>query len=139
MSTPQAILIVGGLVNIVISSVAGYILLWVRMRDPAKPISRYAITTHTSAITHGLLLLGLSLAIPHTGYIPAISIGIAVAEVVATLFANMRNILSWRSNFDDAISEGTVTDNRLRALVNAIHLFDSVALLYGVTRTALAI
>ncbi len=139
MSTPQAILIVGGMVNIVISSLSGYVLLWIRSRDPKRPISRYAITTHTAAITNGLLLLGLSAAIPHTGFIPGINIGIATAELIATLLATVRNIRSWSANFDDAIAQGGDAANRFRGFVNIIHLFDSAAILYGVVRTALGI
>ena len=36
---PQAILIIGGMTNLVISSLAGYVLLWIRMRDPKQAIS----------------------------------------------------------------------------------------------------
>jgi len=139
MTTPQAILIIGGMANIVISSLAGYMLLWIRMRDPKKAISRYAITTHTSAIMNGLLLLGISVAMPHTGFINEVNIGIAIAETVATFLSSGRNILNWSQGFNDAIAEGSDAGRRTRALVNIIHLFNSVAIMYGVARTALGI
>ena len=139
MTTPQAILIIGGMANIVISSLAGYMLLWIRMRDPKKAISRYAITTHTSAIMNGVLLLGLSVAIPHTGFINEINIGIAIAETLATFLSSMRNIRSWSRGFNDAIAEGSDLEGRARALANIIHLVDSAAIMYGVARVALGI
>jgi hypothetical protein len=139
MTTAQAIFIVGGMLNIVISSLAGYMLFWIRARDPKKPISRYGITTHTSAITNGVLLIALSVAIPHTGFIAPINIVIACAEVLATLLSTVRNIISWRRGFNDAIAEGAELGIRTRGLVNIIHLFDSAAILYGVTRTFLGI
>lgn len=139
MTTPQAIFIIGGMLNILISSLAGYMVFWIRARDPKKPISRYAVTTHTSAIIGGVLLLGYAVAIPHTGFIAPINIGIALAEVLATLLTNVRNIISWRRGFNDALAEGTETGLRTRGLVNIIHLFNSAAVLYGVTRTALGI
>lgn len=139
LTTPQAILIIGGMANIVISSLAGYVLLWIRTRDPKEAISRYALTTHTSAIMNGVLLLGFSVAMPHTGFIPEVNIGIAIAETVATFLSNARNILSWSHGFNDAIAEGSDLGRRTRALVNIIHLFDSAAILYGVARTALGI
>jgi hypothetical protein len=139
MTTPQAILIIGGMANIVISSLAGYMLLWIRMRDPQKPISRYAITTHTSAIINGVLLLGISVAIPHTGFINEINIGIAIAETVAAFLSSVRNIHSWSLGMNDAIAEGTDTGRRTRALVNIVHLIDSAAIMYGVARVALGI
>jgi hypothetical protein len=139
MTTPQAILIIGGLLNILISSLAGYMLFWLRARDVKRPMSRYGMTTHTSAILNGVLLLGYAVAIPYTGFIAPINIGIALAEVLATLLTTVRNIISWRRGFNDAIAEGTEAGLRTRGLVNMIHLFNSAAVLYGVTRTALGI
>lgn len=139
LTTPQAILIIGGMLNILISSLTGYLVLWIRARDPKKPISRYAITAHTSAIMNGVLLLGLSVAIVHTGFINPINIGIALAEVTATLLSTLRNIISWSHGFNDAIAEGSDAGIRARGLVNMIHLVNAAAILYGVSRTALGI
>ncbi len=139
MSTPQAILIIGGLVNILFSSLAGYVLFWIRSRDTKASISRYAITTHTAAITNGTLLFGLAVAIPYTGFIAPINIGIACAEVLATFFSNGRNVVNWARGHNDAIAEGSDAAVRLRGLVNMIHLFDASAILYGVVRTALGL
>lgn len=139
MTPPQAIFIIGGVLNILIAALAGYMLLWIRARDPRRKMSRYAAVTHTSAIINGALLLGFSVAIPHTGFIAPINIAIASAEVLATLLSSVRNTISWARGFDDAIAEGGDPSIRLRGLVNMIHLFNSAAILYGVTRTALGI
>ena len=139
LTTPQAILIIGGLLNIVFSSLAGYLVFWIRARNPKAPISRYAITTHTAAIMNGTLLFGLAVAIPHTGFIAPINIGIACAEVLATVFSSIRNVHSWSRGLNDAVAEGTEVGLRLRGLANMIHLFDAAAILYGVVRTALGI
>jgi hypothetical protein len=139
MTTAQAILIIGGLLNILISSLAGYGVFWIRARDPKKPISRYAVTTHTSAVLNGVLLLGYAVAIPYTGFIAPINIGIALMEVLATLLSTVRNVVSWSRGFTDAIAEGGEAGLRTRGLVNIIHLFNSAAVLYGVARTALGI
>lgn len=139
MSTPQAILIIGGLLNILVSSLAGYMVLWIRARNTKAPISRYAVVTHTSAIMNGTLLFGLSIAIQYTGFITPINIGIACAEVLATFLSTGRNIVNWARNHTDAIAEGSGTAIRLRGLANMIHLFDVAAILYGVVRTALGI
>jgi hypothetical protein len=139
MTTPQAILIIGGMLNILISSLAGYLVLWIRTRDPRRPISRYAVTTHTSAILNGVLLLSLSVAIVHTGFINPINVAIALAEVAATLLSTVRNIISWSRGFNDSIAEGGQFGIRTRGLVNIVHLINATAILYGVTRTALGI
>lgn len=139
MTTPQAIFIIGGALNILIASLAGYMLFWIRARDPKRKISRYGVVTHTSALINGVLLFGFSVAIVHTGFIAPINIAIASAEVLATLLSTVRNVISWSYGYDDAIAEGTEAGIRVRGLVNIIHLFNSAAILYGVTRTALGI
>ena len=139
MTTPQAILIIGGLLNILFSSLAGYMVFWIRARDKHAPITRYAVTTHTASIMNGTLLFGLAVAISHTGFITPINTGIACAEVLATVFSSIRNVHSWAQGFNDAMAEGTEVGLRLRGLANMIHLFDAAALLYGVVRTALGI
>ncbi len=139
LSTPQAILIIGGLINILFSSLAGYVLFWIRTRNTKAPVNRYAITTHTAAITNGTLLLGLAVAIPYTGFITPINIAIACAEVLATFLSSGRNTINWARGHTDAIAEGSDAAVRLRGLVNMIHLFDVTAILYGVVRTALGI
>jgi len=139
MTTPQAILIIGGLLNILFSSLAGYMVLWIRARNTKAPISRYAVVSHTSGIMNGTLLFGLAVAIQHTGFIAPINIAIACAEVLATAFSAIRNVHSWAQGFNDAVAEGPEVAVRLRGLANIIHLFDAAAILYGVVRTALGI
>jgi hypothetical protein len=139
LSTPQAILLMGGVANILVSSLIGYVVLWVRMRDLEKPMSRYSMVAHTGAIMNGTLLMGFAFAIQYTPFIEPVKIGIAVAEVLATVFFTLRNILSWKDDFQDAIEQGTERSNRLRGLVNVIHLFDAAAILYGIARVAFGI
>ena len=137
MSSAQAILIIGGLANFLFSSLAGFFILWLRTRDVTVSLSRYAVLTHTSAVMNASLLLGLSVAIPHTGFIPTINNGIAVVEVIASVLSSVRNVLSWKNGYSDAIAQGGDTSNRLRGLVNMLHLLGAAALLYGVTRSTL--
>ena len=59
LSPPQAIFLIGGLVNILLSSLVGYVVLWVRTRDPKKPVSRYSMVAHTAAIMNCTLLIAL--------------------------------------------------------------------------------
>ena len=138
-SAPQAILLLGGLMNIFISSLVGYVVLWVRMRDPAKPLSRYSMVAHTGAIMNGSLLIGFAFAIQFTPFIEPVRSAIAVAEVCATFFFFLRTVLNWKDDFHDAIAQGSPLANRLRGLANVIHLFDAAAVLYGVARVAFGI
>ena len=139
MSAAQAWLIVGGLFNLFFSSLAGYVLFWARLRNVKAPVPRYGLITHTSSITDGLVLLGLSLAIDHTGFIPSINIGLAIAVLVATELTNLRNIINWAENINDGFADISERRRRLRGLSNMINLLVIAAILYGVARTALGI
>jgi hypothetical protein len=139
MATAQAVLIVGGMANLFYSTLAAYSLYWVRLRSPLVPPPRYGLISHTSAVTNGLLLLGLSIAIAHTGFAPYVNIGLAGAEVVATVASNGRNLLSWHDGHVDGFSEVSPLRRRLRGLGNMLHLVVMSAVLYGVTRSALGI
>jgi hypothetical protein len=71
LTAAQTWLIAGGMFNLFFSTIAAYALFWVRTRDPQKPVPRFGLITHTSSLTNGVLLLALSVAIPHTGFPPA--------------------------------------------------------------------
>lgn len=139
LSPPQAIFIIGGMLNILFSSLVGYMVLWVRTRDPKKPVSRYSMVTHNAAIMNGTLLIALSVAIQYTPFIEPVKIGLALAEVLATTLSAIRNVVSWNNEFNDAIGQGSSHSNRLRGLGNIFHLFNAAAILYGVVRVAFGI
>jgi hypothetical protein len=139
LSAPQAIFLIGGLVNALVSALSGYIALWVRTRNLDKPMSRYSMVTHTGTLMNAALLFGFAFAIPYTPFIEPIKIVMAIAEVLATLFFIGRTILNWHRDFADAMAQGSLLDNRLRGLINVIHLFNATAMLYGVTRVAVGI
>ena len=139
MSTAQGWLIVGGMFSLFLSTLVAFALFWVRARNPEIPSPRYALVAHKSTLWNGFLLLGLSVAIEHTGFTPGVNAGLAIAEVVATLVSNGRNILSWAQGQHDAFAEGSQLAIRLRGLANLIHVVVLSGILYGVTRTALGL
>jgi hypothetical protein len=139
LSASQAIFLIGGLLNVLVGALSGYIVLWVRTRDPEKPMSRYSMVTHTGTLMNAALLIGFAYAIQYTPFIEPIKIGMALTEVIATFFFIARNILSWRDDFSDAIAQGSLAANRLRGLINVIHLFNAAAMVYGVSRVAFGV
>jgi hypothetical protein len=139
LAPAAAILLVGGLANLAFSTFAGFTLYWIRMRDVTVPPPRYAHITHTSATTNGLLLIALSVAVVHSGFTEPVMIALAVAEVIATVLSDARNVLSWHQRIGDGFADIPESERRLRGLGNVIHLVVITALLYGVTRTALGI
>ncbi len=139
MSTAQSWLIVGGLFNLLFSTLAAFSLYWVRSRDPSKPAPHYGVIAHTSSVTNGLLLLGLSIAIEHTHFTETINTGLAIAEIFATLISNGRNLLLWHEGLDDGFAQVSDWRRRLRGLGNIIHLVVISSIFYGVARTVLGI
>lgn len=139
MSTAQAILIIGGVLNLFLGTIAAYVLYWVRVADPTTPAQRYGLTTHKVTLWNGFLLLGLAVAIDHTGFTPTLNSGLAGIEVVATLLADGRNALSWWRGMEDEFLHGGEFRRRLIGLGNLIHVLVLAGILYGVTRTALGL
>lgn len=139
MTAAEAILLVAGLVNLTFSTLAGFALYWIRLRDVTVPPPHYAPITHTSATTGGLLLIALSVGIVHTGFTDPINVLLAVLEVLAVALADVRNVRLWRARVEDGMADVSETMRRVRGLGNVIHFVVISALLYGVSRTALGI
>ena len=139
MSAAQSWLIIGGLFNLFFSTLAAFSLYWVRLRDPSKPAPHYGVITHTSSVTNGLLLLALATVIDRTPFIPAIATGFAIAETIATLLSNGRNLWLWHEGLTDGFAQVPEWRLRLRGLGNIIHLVVIGSILYGVIRTVLGI
>ena len=137
MNAPQAILIMGGMFNLMFSTIAAFLLYWVRLRNPAVPAPHYGLITHTSSVTNGMLLLALAVAIQYTSFTPAINTGLAVAEVIATLLTNARNLRFWYDGIDDSFAQTSELQRRLRGFANTINLVVMSAIFYGVSRTVL--
>ncbi len=139
MSPAQSWLMIGGLFNLFFSTLAAFSLYWVRVRDPSKPAPHYGVITHTSSVTNGLLLLALATVIDHTSFTPAIAVVFAVAEIIATLLTNGRNLWLWHEGVTDGFAQVPGWRLRLRGLGNIIHLVVIGAIFYGVVRTVLGI
>lgn len=139
MSAAQSWLIVGGVFSLFLSTIVAFALFWVRARVPQRPAPHFGLVSHKATLWNGFLLLGLSVAIEHTGFTPQINTLLAIAEVVATILSNGRNILTWAEGIEDSFAQGTPASIRMRGLGNMIHLVVLSGILYGVTRTALGL
>ncbi len=139
MTTAQTWLIVGGVLNLLVAVLASYALYWIRVRRPDEPAQRYALVTHKVTLWNGFLLLGLSVAIEHTGFAPTINTLLATAQVVGTLLADASNIQRWAVGKKDQFKEGPEWRVRAIGLAHVIDLVVISAILYGVGRTALGL
>lgn len=139
MSAAQSWLVAGGVFNIFLSVLVAYALYWVRLRDPQHPSSRAALTAHKATLWNGFLLLSLSVAIEHTGYVASVNTLLAIFEVVATLLSDGRNIVDWAQGIDDEFMRGPEWRVRLRGLGNLLHVVATSAIFVGVMRTVLGL
>jgi hypothetical protein len=139
LSPAAAILMVGGLASLTFAALAGFALYWIRVDDVTREPPRYALITHTSAITHGLLLIALAVVIPYSGLTENIQVGLAAAEVLVAIAVAVRNAMAWRDGITDGFADVADVHRRLRGLANVVNLVVVTALLYGVGRTALGI
>jgi hypothetical protein len=139
LTAAQAVLLVGGLASLTFATVTGFALYWIRLRDVLRPPPRYALITHTSALTNGILLIALAVAVPYSGFTDQINLLLAGAELVAVVLSGLRNVMSWRAGIEDGMADVAEQARRVRGVGNVINFVVMSALLYGVTRTALGI
>lgn len=139
MSQAQSILILGGLVNLLLSVLVSYFMYWQRVRQPEVPAQRYALVSHKVTLWNGFLLLGLSVAIDHTGYAGYVNNLLAGAQVLGTLVSGAGNILRWWQALEDQFRQGPEWRVRAIGLFHIIDLMVISALLVGVTRTVLGL
>jgi hypothetical protein len=139
VSAAQNWLMVGGVFSLFLSTLVAFGLYWVRARNPNRPAPHYALVSHKSTLWNGFLLLGLTVAIEHTGFTPQVNTWLAIAEVVAAMLSNGRNILNWAEGVEDAFAQGSPISIRLRGFANVLHLVALAGIFFGVTRTALGL
>jgi hypothetical protein len=139
MSQAQSILILGGLVNLLVSVLVSYFLYWQRVRHPEIPAQRYGLVSHKVTLWNGFLLLGLSVAIDHSGYAGYVNNLLAGAEVLGTLVSGTGNILRWSQSLEDQFRQGPEWRVRAIGFFHIIDLMVISAILVGVTRTVLGL
>jgi len=139
MSQAQSILVIGGLLNLLLSVIASYFLYWQRVRHPEAPAPRYGLVSHKVTLWNGFLLLGLSVAIEYTGYAGYINNLLALAQVLGTLISDVGNFRRWYLGIEDQFKQGPEWRVRLIGLFHIIDLIVISAILVGVTRTALGL
>lgn len=139
MTSAQALLLAGGLASLAFATLSSFALYWIRLRDVLIPPPRYALITHTSATTSGLVLIALSVVIVHSGFTESINLLLAGSEILAVALTTARNVVSWRARIEDGMADIPEQARRIRGLVNVISFVVMSALLYGVIRTGLGI
>ena len=104
ISSAVHVLVVGGLVNLVLSFALGWVLSLRRVSQPIEP-HRWLLVAHTVSMQEGCFLLGLGFAIQFAklpGWLAIISAWLLVA---ASLFQDFSGIVNWLRKTGDQFAE----------------------------------
>jgi len=116
--TPAArLLVVGGVGNLVLSFLLGWVLAGRRLKSPLAP-DRWLLTAHEVSLQEGLMLLGLAFALGFTRLSPALATVAAWLLIVASLFQDFSGIVNWLRGTGDQFAERST--GWLLATLNAV-------------------
>ncbi|HEX8796843.1 MAG TPA: hypothetical protein VF765_38090 [Polyangiaceae bacterium] len=117
------ILVGGGVANLVLSFLLGWVLSAKRVKGPMEP-HRWLLVAHEVSLQEGLLLLGVAVAIPYARLSPGVAELAAWLLVVASLFQDASGIANWLRGIGDQFAQksaGWVLAT-INAIVNSVGL-----------------
>lgn len=98
------VLLVGGLLNVVLSFLLGWVLSAYRTKAAITP-HRWLLVAHTVALQEGLLLLGLAYAMSVAELPGGFAIASAWLLVAASAFQDFSGVVNWWRGTDDQFAE----------------------------------
>lgn len=104
LATAAQILIVGGVMNLVLSFLLGWVLSAKRMKGPMAP-HRWLLIAHEVSLQEGLMLLGLAFAMGFTHLSSGMALAAAWLLVGASVFQDFSGIVNWLRKTDDQFAE----------------------------------
>lgn len=126
------ILVLGGIGNVVLSFVLGWVLSAKRMKGPMEP-HRWLLIAHEVSLQEGMLLLGLGFATMFAELSPNTATLGASLLVAASVFQDFSGIVNWLRRTGDQFAERS--SGWMLASVNAVLNTAGVAIIaYGVIR-----
>lgn len=135
MATAVNVLVVGGVGNVVLSFVLGWVLSMKRMKGPMAP-HHWLLVAHTVSLQEGLLLLGLSWAMTFAEMSAGLAVVGAWLLVIASVFQDASGIVNWLRRTGDQFAEKST--GWLLASINAVLNTAGLAIVtYGVLRGVL--
>lgn len=128
-------MVLGGIGNLVLSYLLGWILSAKRMKGPMEP-HRWLLTAHEVSLQEGILLLGCAFAIQFAVLSHAMAVASASLLVAASVFQDFSGIVNWLRRTGDQFAEKST--GWVLASINAVLNTAGLAILaYGVVRWAL--
>jgi len=98
------VLVVGGVANLVLSFLLGWILAGRRMKSSMEP-HRWLLTAHEVSLQEGLMLLGLAFALGFTRLSSEWALVAAWLLVVASALQDFSGIVNWLRRTGDQFAE----------------------------------
>jgi len=116
--TPAAhLLVVGGVANLVLSFLLGWVLAGRRLKSAMEP-HRWLLTAHEVSLQEGLMLLGLAFAMGFTRLPPGWATAAAWLLIVASALQDFSGIVNWLRGTGDQFAERST--GWLLATLNAV-------------------
>ncbi|MFO0552511.1 MAG: hypothetical protein U0271_29245 [Polyangiaceae bacterium] len=132
LTAPIRVLILGGVANLVLSFLLGWVLSAKRMKGPMEP-HHWLLTAHVVSLQEGLMLLGLAFAMVFAKLSPALASAGAWMLVAASFFQDLSGIVNWLRGTKDQFAERSL--GWISATINALLNTAGLALIaYGVGR-----
>ncbi|MBK7075212.1 MAG: hypothetical protein IPH44_23235 [Myxococcales bacterium] len=137
MQAPYAIrvLVLGGVLNLVLSFVLGWVLSLKRMKEPMTK-HHWLLVAHTVSLQEGLMLLGLGFAMSFAVLGKTMAATGAWLLVLASAFQDFSGVVNWLKGTGDQFAEKST--GWLLASINAVLNTAGLAIIaYGVLRGVL--
>lgn len=137
MQAPYAIrvLVLGGVLNLVLSFVLGWVLSLKRMKEPMAK-HHWLLVAHTVSLQEGLMLLGLGFAMSFAVLGKTMAATGAWLVVLASAFQDFSGVMNWLKGTGDQFAEKST--GWLLASINAVLNTAGLAIIaYGVLRGVL--
>ncbi len=137
MQAPYAIrvLVLGGVLNLVLSFVLGWVLSLKRMKEPMTK-HHWLLVAHTVSLQEGLMLLGLGFAMSFAVLGETMAATGAWLLVLASAFQDFSGVVNWLKGTGDQFAEKST--GWLLASINAVLNTAGLAIIaYGVLRGVL--
>jgi hypothetical protein len=104
METAAKVLVVGGVLNLALAFVLGFILSNSRLKEPAKT-QPYLAVAHRVSLWEGFMLLGLVFAVELSDLSSGVETLAAVLLVASSAFQDGSSVLNWVQGVADEFAE----------------------------------
>jgi hypothetical protein len=135
LSPACRVLVLGGIGNIALSFLLGWVLSAKRMGGPMEP-HRWLLVAHEVSLQEGLLLLGVTVAMPYALLPPWAALLGAWLLVAASVFQDSSGIVNWLRGTGDQFAQRST--GWVLASINAVLNTAGLGVVaFGVARGAL--